>query len=39
MYQILYYEYAVKKGLSAPYITKMKAALDAAGVGEQNSKF
>lgn len=36
--QILYYQYAVKKGLDAPYITAMKTALNATIGGEQSSK-
>ncbi|KAK9425383.1 putative Chondroitin AC/alginate lyase [Seiridium unicorne] len=34
IYDILYYQYAVKKGLEAPYITRMKGALQAANGGE-----
>ncbi|KAH6646150.1 chondroitin AC/alginate lyase [Truncatella angustata] len=34
IYDILYYEYAVKKGLNAPYITKIKEALQTTNGGE-----
>ncbi|KAI0015919.1 chondroitin AC/alginate lyase [Xylariomycetidae sp. FL0641] len=31
VWDILYYQYAVKRGLSAPYVSEMKSAVDAAG--------
>lgn len=37
-FQILYYQYVVKRGLSAPWTTKAKKTYDATTGGEQHSK-
>lgn len=31
MVQILYYQYVVKRGLNAPWLTKIKKAIDSIG--------
>lgn len=36
--QILYYQYVVKRGVTAPWLTKIKKAIDSIG-GERIGEF